>query len=42
MPVSSPHTRLIHISPLLTNIFVLFKLFSNGSLSMQIDCFKKH
>jgi len=42
MPVNSLHTRLIHISPLLNNIFVRLKLFSNGNLSMQINCFKKH
>jgi len=42
MPVSSLHTMLIHISPLLNNICVRLKLFSNGNLSMQIDCFKQH
>jgi len=42
MPVSSLHTRLIHISPFLNNIFVRLKLLSNGNLSMQIDCFRKH
>jgi len=42
MPVSPLHTRLIHIIPLLNNIFVRLKLFSNGNLSMQIHCFKKH
>jgi len=25
----------------MNNIFVRLKLFSNGNLSMQIDCFKK-
>ena len=41
MPVSSLHTRLIHIKPLLNNIFVRLKLFSNENLSMEIACFKK-
>jgi len=42
IPVNSLYTRLIHISPLLNNIFVRLKLLSNGNLSMQIDCFRKH
>jgi len=39
---SSPHTRLIRISPLLNYIFVRLKLLANRNLSMQIRCFKKH
>jgi len=31
MPVTSLHARLIHIIPLLNNIFVRLKLFSNGT-----------